>query len=325
MICVALAGVACSTSSVITDEIVDLYAMQQLQLPAATWGRIASAGSATVSVGLLVVAVVVERTGTRMLGAVSLLVLGGVMLLLCAVRLELFILLLGLALVCRDAAYVCTNSLCQTVHAAAVSAASGSSSSGSASKDELLHRANMWYRIATGSAAIVAPVAITQATASLSASGAGGQPYALVIGTTGIGMTLAGALLWQYPPSIGTEPAAAAAATATGVRTAAARVGAGGVSKGFLAEAGECWATFTAPFVQRPGAMIHRLFAFFSIIHLHVKDDPLPREARDKRTANCTIIAQFPIDSEQGQFAELPLKTTGKSAKFRRLLLCNSE
>ena len=155
--------------------------------------------------------------------------------------------------------------------------------------------------------------------------GAGGQPYALVIGTTGIGMTLAGALLWQYPPSIGTEPAAAAAATATGVRTAAARVGAGGVSKGFLAEAGECWATFTAPFVQRPGAMIHRLFAFFSIIHLHVKDDPLPREARDKRTANCTIIAQFPIDSEQGQFAELPLKTTGKSAKFRRLLLCNSE
>jgi hypothetical protein len=267
MICVALAGVACSTSSVITDEIVDLYAMQQLQLPAATWGRIASAGSATVSVGLLVVAVVVERTGTRMLGAVSLLVLGGVMLLLCAVRLELFILLLGLALVCRDAAYVCTNSLCQTVHAAAASAASGSSSSGSASKDELLHRANMWYRIATGSAAIVAPVAITQATASLSASGAGGQPYALVIGTTGIWMTLAGALLWQYPPSLGTEPAAAAA---TGVRTAAARVGAGGVSKGFLAEAGECWATFTAPFVQRPGAMRHRLFFFFSIVHFHV-------------------------------------------------------
>ena len=31
-------------------------------------------------------------------------------------------------------------------------------------------------------------------------------------------------------------------------------------------------------------------------------------------TANCIIIAQFPIEnhSEQGQFAELPLKTIGK-------------
>eukprot|EP01046_Picozoa_sp_COSAG06_P087088 COSAG06_NODE_33620_length_487_cov_0.664948_2_plen_39_part_01 len=38
------------------------------------------------------------------------------------------------------------------------------------------------------------------------------------------------------------------------------------------------------------------------------------------RTANCIIIAQFPIDnhSEQGQFAELPLNI-GKSAKFGRL------
>ena len=43
-------------------------------------------------------------------------------------------------------------------------------------------------------------------------------------------------------------------------------------------------------------------------------------------TANCIIIAQFPIEnhSEQGQFAELPLKTIGKSAKFGRLL-CNSQ
>jgi hypothetical protein len=42
-------------------------------------------------------------------------------------------------------------------------------------------------------------------------------------------------------------------------------------------------------------------------------------------TANCTIIAQFPIEnhSEQGQSAELPLKTIGESAKFGRLL-CNS-
>jgi hypothetical protein len=43
-------------------------------------------------------------------------------------------------------------------------------------------------------------------------------------------------------------------------------------------------------------------------------------------TANCIIIAQFPIEnhSEQGQFAELPLKTIGDSAKFGRLL-CNSQ
>ena len=42
--------------------------------------------------------------------------------------------------------------------------------------------------------------------------------------------------------------------------------------------------------------------------------------------ANCTIIAQFPIEnhSERGQFAELPLKTAGKSAKFGRSL-CNSQ
>ena len=42
--------------------------------------------------------------------------------------------------------------------------------------------------------------------------------------------------------------------------------------------------------------------------------------------ANCIIIAQFPVEnhSEQGQFAELPLKTTGKCAKFGRLL-CNSQ
>jgi hypothetical protein len=38
-------------------------------------------------------------------------------------------------------------------------------------------------------------------------------------------------------------------------------------------------------------------------------------------TANCIIIAQFPIEnhSEQGQFAELPLKIIGKGAKFGRL------
>jgi hypothetical protein len=39
-------------------------------------------------------------------------------------------------------------------------------------------------------------------------------------------------------------------------------------------------------------------------------------------TANRIIIAQFPIEnrySEQGQFAEPPLKTIGKSAKFGRL------
>jgi hypothetical protein len=35
-------------------------------------------------------------------------------------------------------------------------------------------------------------------------------------------------------------------------------------------------------------------------------------------TANCIIIAQFPIEnhSEQGQSAESPLKTTGKSANL---------
>ena len=43
-------------------------------------------------------------------------------------------------------------------------------------------------------------------------------------------------------------------------------------------------------------------------------------------TANCIIIAQFPIEnhSAQGKFAELPLKTIGESAKFGRLL-CNSQ
>jgi hypothetical protein len=43
-------------------------------------------------------------------------------------------------------------------------------------------------------------------------------------------------------------------------------------------------------------------------------------------TANCILIDQFPIEnhSEQGRFAELPLKTIGKSAKFGRLL-CNSQ
>jgi hypothetical protein len=95
MLLVCLAGVACSTSSVITDEIVDLYAMQQLRLSAATWGRIASAGSASVSLGLLGVAVVVGRAGTRRLGSIALACLGGVLVLLCAVRLELFVLLLG--------------------------------------------------------------------------------------------------------------------------------------------------------------------------------------------------------------------------------------
>jgi hypothetical protein len=40
----------------------------------------------------------------------------------------------------------------------------------------------------------------------------------------------------------------------------------------------------------------------------------------------CIIIAQFPIEShsEQGQFAESPLKTMAKSAKFGRLL-CDSQ
>jgi hypothetical protein len=40
-------------------------------------------------------------------------------------------------------------------------------------------------------------------------------------------------------------------------------------------------------------------------------------------TANCTIIDQFPIEnhSEQGQSAELPLKTIGKSGRS----LCNSQ
>jgi hypothetical protein len=35
-------------------------------------------------------------------------------------------------------------------------------------------------------------------------------------------------------------------------------------------------------------------------------------------TANCIIIAQFPIEnhSEQGQFAELSLKTIGKRGKW---------
>ena len=45
-----------------------------------------------------------------------------------------------------------------------------------------------------------------------------------------------------------------------------------------------------------------------------------------RSTANCIIIAQFPIEnhSEQGQFSELPLKTIGKSVKFGRIL-CNSQ
>jgi hypothetical protein len=44
------------------------------------------------------------------------------------------------------------------------------------------------------------------------------------------------------------------------------------------------------------------------------------------RTANCIIIAQFPIENhpEQGQFAELPLKIMGKSGNFGQLL-CNSQ
>eukprot|EP01046_Picozoa_sp_COSAG06_P024370 COSAG06_NODE_1983_length_7920_cov_4.287303_9_plen_59_part_00 len=42
--------------------------------------------------------------------------------------------------------------------------------------------------------------------------------------------------------------------------------------------------------------------------------------------ANCIIIAQFPIEnnSEQGQFAEMLLKTVVKSATFGRSL-CNSQ
>jgi|EP01046_Picozoa_sp_COSAG06_P008078 hypothetical protein len=51
--------------------------------------------------------------------------------------------------------------------------------------------------------------------------------------------------------------------------------------------------------------------------------------ARDETCQDCELhimIAQFPIEnhSEQGQFAELPLKTIGKSAKNGRLL-CNSQ
>ena len=246
MLLVCLAGVACSTSSVITDEIVDLYAMQQLRLSAATWGRIASAGSASVSLGLLGVAVVVGRAGTRRLGSIALACLGGVLVLLCAVRLELFVLLLGLSLVCRDAAYVCCNSLCQCVH--------GAGGSGSdADRAALLNRSNMWYRIATNSAAIVAPVLITQATVALGApapdgadeGAVGQQPYGLVVGVAGVAITLAGALLWHYPPSIGTEPAPASAAA---TKTAAG-------SGGLVAELGGCWRQFVAPFADRPGLL----------------------------------------------------------------------
>eukprot|EP01043_Picozoa_sp_COSAG02_P002798 COSAG02_NODE_66_length_42609_cov_95.996848_21_plen_501_part_00 len=234
MACVVVAGLACSTGSVITDEIVDLYAMEQLRLPAASWGRIASAGSATVSIGLLVVALVVDKTGTRMLGAASLAVLGTLVLLLCTVRLEVFVVVLGLSLVCRDAAYVCTNSLCQTVHASAATTAD--------SKDDFVHWANMWYRIATGSAAVLTPVIITQATAALADSGNTGRGYALVIGATGVGMSLAGAFLWTYPPAVGTEPAPPPKATTS-------------APSSFAGAFAECWESFAAPFTHRPGLL----------------------------------------------------------------------
>ena len=43
-----------------------------------------------------------------------------------------------------------------------------------------------------------------------------------------------------------------------------------------------------------------------------------PRRKTNESTPNCIIIAQIPIEnhSEQGQFAELRLKTIGKSGKM---------
>ena len=221
--------------------------MQQLQLSAAAWGRIASAGSASVSLGLLAVAVVVGRAGTRRLGSAALACLGGVLVLLCAVRLELFVLLLGLSLVCRDAAYVCCNSMCQCVHG---------TGGNDADRAARLNRSNMWYRIATNSAAIVAPVLITQATVALGAppdegadeGAVGKQPYGLVVGVAGVGITLAGALLRNYPPSLGTEPAPASAAA---TKPAAGSGGSGGL----VADLSSCWAQFAAPFADRPGLL----------------------------------------------------------------------
>ena len=263
MLCVVVAGVACSTSSVITDEIVDLYAMEELQLSAESWGRVASLGNSTVSVGLLVVAVVVGRVGTRLLGSASLAALGAVLTCLCLARLTPFVLLLGLSLVCRDAAYVCTNSLTQTVHRDPAGGDAGVPPS-------LLHTANMWYRIATGSAAIVVPVAVTQATTALRAAGSS-QPYGLVVGVAGVGITLAGGLLCAfptppvhvspahrrslrpamgagtYPPSVGTEPQEVTRSAAGGVS--------GGAASSLLAEARQCWQLFSAPFYERPGLL----------------------------------------------------------------------